>query len=60
MGNQSRVYLISEKGSAMLQFYVKPGETINENIEITAEIPTELGNILVKNLSYKLIVSNPG
>lgn len=57
-GQESRIYLISENGSAMTQYYVKPGNTIHEKIEIIAEIPTELGNIMVRDLSYDLVVSN--
>jgi hypothetical protein len=53
-----RIYLISENGSASLQYYVKPGESIDREIRIAAEIPTELGNVYVRLLSYHLMASN--
>lgn len=53
-----RIYLISEKSAASLQFYVNPGESLNKRIEILAEIPTELGNIMVKKCTYNLSVAN--
>jgi len=57
-GETSRVYLITEHDSALLQFYVNPGEVLNREVEILAEIPTELGNILARKYSYQLNVSN--
>ena len=57
-GEESRIYLISEGGQALLQFYVRPGESLNERIDIIAEIPTALGNIMVKDLTYQLSASN--
>lgn len=51
-----RVYLISERGKASMEFYVKPGDTLKEELEISAEIPTELGNTLVRDLTYSLRV----
>ena len=57
-GHKDRVYLISERGKALLQFYVKPGEKLEEEVEITAEIPTELGNTLVRYLTYTLKIRN--
>ena len=57
--HESRIYLISENGSALIQRYVKPGNTLHQKIEIIAEIPTELGNVLVKDLSHDLTVNNP-
>jgi antitoxin component YwqK of YwqJK toxin-antitoxin module len=58
-GLESRTYLISENGQTSLQFYIHQGERLNEIIRITAEIPTELGNIMVKQLTYHLSASNP-
>lgn len=55
---KDRIYLISENGSASLQYYVKPGESIDREIRIAAEIPTELGNVYVRLLSYHLMASN--
>ena len=49
-----RVYLITENDQALLQFYVKPGEVLDKKVEILAEIPTELGNILAKQYTYQL------
>jgi len=57
-GQSGRVYIISEKSAALLQFYVRPGESLDKNIEIIAEIPTELGNVMAKKLTYHLQVSN--
>ena len=47
-----------EEGAASMQFYVNPGETLSKKIEILAEIPTELGNIMVEKLKYHLYASN--
>jgi hypothetical protein len=57
-GKTSRVYLITEKGAASLQYYVMPGEKLNKEINVLAEIPTDLGNVLVKELSYHLTATN--
>jgi len=57
-GQISRTYLISEKSASTMQYYVKPGEILNKQITILAEIPTELGNIYARELKYKLLVSN--
>jgi antitoxin component YwqK of YwqJK toxin-antitoxin module len=59
-GNEmsSRIYLISENSTASMQFYLKPGEILKKKIEILAEIPTYLGNIMVKKLTYQLTVVN--
>ena len=54
----SRVYLITENGNASMRFYVKPGDNIDRKIEIVAEIPTDLGNVMVKELSYNLTAVN--
>lgn len=51
-----RVYLISENSTAIMQYYVKPGETMNKRVEILAEIPTALGNIMARQLGYLLQV----
>jgi len=55
---ENRTYLITEKGFALLQFYVKPGETLSKEVEIISEIPTELGNVYVKRYSYHLNTRN--
>jgi hypothetical protein len=57
-GQEERIYLISENGSASIQHYVKPGDTLQKKVEIIVEIPTQLGNIMVKNLSYDVRVNN--
>lgn len=59
-GGSGRVYIISENSRALLQYYVRPGESLDKNIEIIAEIPTELGNVMARKLTYHLQVSNPG
>ena len=56
-GDTSRVYLITENGKALLQYYVKSGEELHERIDILAELPTELGNIRAEKYSYLLEVS---
>lgn len=58
-GDQGRIYLISQNGETLLQFYVQKGEQLDEHIAIIAEIPTELGNVMVKQLTYHLSASNP-
>jgi len=57
-GETSRVYLITKDDSALLQFYVKPGESLDRRVDILAEMPTELGNTLARQYSYQLNVSN--
>jgi hypothetical protein len=57
-GETSRVYLITENDSALLQYYVQPGKTLDKKVEILAEIPTELGNVLAREYSYDLKISN--
>lgn len=57
-GSQDRVYLITEDGSTTMQFYIQPGESLDRNLEFIAEIPTDLGNILVLEPSYHLRVRN--
>lgn len=54
----NRTYLITEKGNALIQFYVRPGETLNKRVEIMAEIPTEQGNVYVKRYSHSLNARN--
>lgn len=53
----SRVYLITEKDRALLQFYVNPGETLEREVKILAELPTELGNVLARTYNYHLRIS---
>ena len=57
-GITDRVYLITAYDSALLQFYVKSGEVLNREVNILAEIPTELGNVLAKKYCYQLSISN--
>jgi antitoxin component YwqK of YwqJK toxin-antitoxin module len=54
----NRTYLITEKGFALVQFYIKPGETLSKKVEIMSEIPTELGNVYVKRYTYLLSARN--
>ncbi len=54
----NRTYLITEKGLALVQFYIKPGETLNKKVEIISEIPTELGNVYVKRYSHQINARN--
>ncbi len=49
---------ITEKGEALLDLYVKPGETLNRTIEIMSEIPTELGNVYVTRYTHQLNTIN--
>lgn len=53
----SRVYLITEDDRATLQFYVARGESLDRKLEILAEIPTELGNVLTRIYTYHLRIS---
>lgn len=57
-GTTDRIYLITKDDSALLQYYVNPGEALNKKVEILAEIPTELGNTLSRIYTYQLNVSN--
>jgi len=57
-GEEERVYLITEKGKALLQFYVQPGKSIDEMVYIIAEIPTDMGNLWVLEKSYRLQATN--
>ena len=57
-GKDSRVYLITENDRASMQFYVNPGATLDKQVEILAELPTELGNVLARTYTYHLIISN--
>jgi antitoxin component YwqK of YwqJK toxin-antitoxin module len=55
--SQNRTYLITEKGLASLQYYVKPGDILKKTIYILAEIPTKHGNTLAQKYSYQLIAN---
>jgi antitoxin component YwqK of YwqJK toxin-antitoxin module len=55
--SQNRTYLITEKGLASLQYYVKPGDILKKTIHILAEIPTKHGNTLAQKYSYQLIAN---
>jgi antitoxin component YwqK of YwqJK toxin-antitoxin module len=55
---KNRTYLITEKGFALVHFYIKPGETLSKKVEIISEIPTELGNVYVKRYTYLLSARN--
>ncbi|MEA3478097.1 MAG: hypothetical protein U9R60_07960 [Bacteroidota bacterium] len=46
-----------EKDKALLQYYVKPGTELNKTVNILAEIPTELGNVLAKKYTYQLNIT---
>ena len=56
-GRTSRIYLITENDRAVLQYYVKPGELLHKKVDILAEIPTELGNTLVRKYTYELNIA---
>jgi hypothetical protein len=55
---ESRVHLISEQGTARRHYYIQPGDTLNKKKEIIAEIPTKLGNVMVKRVSHEINVTN--
>ncbi len=55
--SQSRIYLITEKGLASLQYYVRPGDKLNKTILLLAEIPTKHGNTLAQKYSYHFIAN---
>jgi len=54
----NRTYLITEKGTALIQFYLAPGEVLSKKVEMMSEIPTELGNVYVKRYTYHLTARN--
>jgi len=55
---ESRVYLISENGTARRQYYIMPGDTLHKKVEILAEIPTKSGNVMVKRIVHELNVTH--
>ena len=57
-GKTDRTYLITENGTATMRFYIQPGESLSKKVDILAEIPTDLGNILVLDGSYQLRATN--
>lgn len=57
-GKTERTYLITENGTATMQYFIPPGETLSKKVDILAEIPTDLGNILVLERSYQLRATN--
>lgn len=59
-GNESlsRIYLISEHGSTVRKLNTEPEDAINRDFNIIAEIPTRLGNTLVRNIHYQIKVNS--
>ena len=53
-----RIYLITENASASMRFYVKPGDVLNERIEILTETYTDFGNILTRKYNFHLTAAN--
>ena len=53
-----RIYLITENASASMRFYVKPGDVLNERIEILTETYTDFGNILTRKYNFHLTAKN--
>ncbi|MDA3821655.1 MAG: hypothetical protein PF450_03440, partial [Bacteroidales bacterium] len=54
----NRIFLISEKGSLIRKYYVRPGESLDTRVIILVEIPTDLRNVLAQKESYRLTASN--
>ncbi len=57
-GETKRTYLITKDGSTLMQYYIQEGEILDQKVDIIAEIPTKMGNILVLERSYRLRASN--
>ncbi len=57
-GEKSRVYLITENDSTARRFNVQPGQTLHKKLNILAVIPTALGNLLAREYTYQLNISN--
>jgi len=57
-GETSRVYLITENDSTVRRYYVQPGQTLHKKVNILAVIPTALGNLLAREYTYQLKISN--
>lgn len=57
-GVKHRTYLITDRGSALLNYYLRPGESLSKQVEIMAEFPTELGNVYAKKYTYQLNAKN--
>ncbi len=41
-----------------MRFYVKPGDVLNERIEILTETYTDFGNILTRKYNFHLTAKN--
>ncbi len=57
-GTNSKSFLDVKNGVSTINFYVKPGTVLMRNIEFFAELPTKLGNTLVKKVSYQMAAKN--
>ena len=57
-GQQFKSYIPVKAGVALLEYYVAPGKVLMRTLEIYAELPTKLGNTLVKKYSYQLSAKN--
>lgn len=57
-GKSAKSYIESKAGLASLEFFVPRGDVLMRNIELYAELPTKLGNILVKKVSYQMAAKN--
>lgn len=57
-GKQAKSYLEAKNGISTLQYIVYPGDILMKTIELYAEIPTEMGNTLVKKYTYHLSAKN--
>lgn len=59
-GNESlsRIYLISKHGSTVRKLMADAEDAINRDFNIIAEIPTRLGNTLVRNIHYQIKVNS--
>lgn len=59
-GKTTKSYLETKAGLASLEFFVSRGDVLMRNIDLYAELPTMLGNTLVKKVSYKMAAKNKG
>jgi len=57
-GILSSMNQVDDNGSALPQHFVKPGNTLHKKIGIIAEIPTELGNIMMRDFGYDHAIIN--
>ena len=53
-GSPDFIVLNNTHGNATIPTYIRPGAPLDELIRIRAELPTKLGNVYVKDYTYRL------